>query len=377
MSDFRKVRMTEDWNMSDFQTVRMTEAWNMSDFQTVRMTKEEIKQYNQRILGCPGAKTVDLSAVPEGVDAKRVYDLISSYSFGNYSYLNGRELRLSDQEQLLKKCNLDQLHAVSVQYGIVIASADVRSFPTMDVLMESKEEWHFDYFQETKLMVGEAVWVYHYTADRKWMFVQAGNYAGWVQSVCIAVCSRQQLLNALTKRSSLPYTMAHVLKLAFRLLGTPYSWGNKGAGLDCSGIVLEVYRQFGFLLPRNTSSMAACKELLMDVRVCSERQKREILHKVLPGSLLLMKGHVAMYLGTKNAKEYILHGFSKYYDHVGQPQEVMACAITTMDLHRADGSTFLQGTEAIWEIKGKSFTEFHKRKNVFGMEDKNVQSMYF
>ncbi len=355
----------------------------MVDASKLLMTQEEIETYNQSILKYEKAKIVDLSKIPLQMEAAKIIALIEQYDFGNHRYLNGTPFDEFAKQKLLAKRNLDCLRPykmnclricrfsdqsqarihdqmTNVQFGIVTVPADVRSFPTTDVLMASEDDWAFDYFQETKLKSGEGVCIYHHTADRQWLFVQAKNYAGWVKSNCIEQCSREDTFRRIGKRCYLPYTTANVMKQAFQLLNTPYSWGNKGCGLDCSGVMLSVYECFGFSLPRNTSAMAACKDLLIDVRVLSSKEKKQVLKGVLPGSMLLMNGHVVMYLGIDDDNVYALHGFSKYYDDEGNKREVMACAITTMDIKRGDGGTFLDDVHSVWEILPKT-----KENNIY------------
>jgi cell wall-associated NlpC family hydrolase len=50
---------------------------------------------------------------------------------------------------------------------------------------------------------------------------------------------------------------AAVLKEAFRYLGVRYSWGGNGLkGIDCSGLVRNVFGRCGFRLPRTASQQA-------------------------------------------------------------------------------------------------------------------------
>lgn len=348
----------------------------MFDTRKLLMTQKEIKEYNQEILRYKHANVIDLHKAPLKISAREVLTKIEKYEFGSCKYINGKILDASTKEKLKDIRNIDKLvtrlrakeqyqetleqmeasSAIVVLFGIIISPADVRGFPTTDVLMESKEQWRFDYFQESKLQVGEGVCIYHQTEDEQWLFVQGRNYAGWIERKQVAICSRNEMLQRIDslEKTWIPYTTENVIKQALRYINVPYSWGNKGKGIDCSGLVNGVYEKFGFSLPRNTASMAACKELLIDVKNRMPYEKKQVLKQVLPGSLLLMKGHVMLYLMTKTSgKEdcvYALHAFSKYFDEEGKRQEVMTCAITSLDIKREDGSSFLESIHSIWEL---------------------------
>src|SRR5205807_1894639 len=50
---------------------------------------------------------------------------------------------------------------------------------------------------------------------------------------------------------------ASVLREAYRYLGVPYHWGgNGGRGIDCSGLVQNVFARCGVLLPRTAHEQA-------------------------------------------------------------------------------------------------------------------------
>lgn len=62
----------------------------------------------------------------------------------------------------------------------------------------------------------------------------------------------------------LPYTGANVLRQAYKMLGNVYGWGGKLCGRDCSALIMDVHRCFGFIMPRDVSGqmrMAGCRTL--------------------------------------------------------------------------------------------------------------------
>lgn len=381
----------------------------------VLMDAEEIADYNTQIIQKAELKVVDLTKEVKTVSADEIIQLISTYTLGTAAYLDGASISDEDKQFLEKRRNLDALEAadtVEVAYGLVTNETDVRSYPTIATLMMKPDDWEFDYFQESTLKVGEGVRIYHETADGEWYFVQAENYYGWVRSGDIARCSFDEMLAYLTGASFvvvtrpadlqteqgtvhlsmgsrlqyenkegedcvkrpvsegetlafeevdrsqleyhvgyLPYTTALVVDQAMKLLNTGYGWGGKGNLLDCSSTMLSVYECFGFSLPRNTSELAKCTRGAIDVSAFGEDAKKEQLEKLRPGCMLLMKGHVMMYLGIKDDTVYALHAFTKYFDENGDGERVMQCTITPLTIHKANGSTYLDAVHTFLEIR--------------------------
>ncbi len=54
----------------------------------------------------------------------------------------------------------------------------------------------------------------------------------------------------------LPYTHENVTAQAAKMRGEVYGWGGMLGGRDCSALVGDVYRCFGFRLPRDAAGLA-------------------------------------------------------------------------------------------------------------------------
>lgn len=103
------------------------------------------------------------------------------------------------------------------------------------------------------------------------------------------------------------YTKANVVRQAFKMLGNPYGWGGMGGERDCSSMIRDIYRCFGFSLPRDSDDMANLTgETHMDLTGLSEREKVGQLAGIQPGSILRMPGHVMLYLGCVDRNYYVI-----------------------------------------------------------------------
>lgn len=290
---------------------------------------------------------------------------------------------------------------ITISYGVITKNAAVRSFPTWRKASKSLDEHAFDYFQESMLLTGEPVAVVHQTADGVWSFVQATNYRGWVESDRIATCTLDELKKwqeadravvtddkitlsdqVLRMGTTLPasidtdgtltvsipqadenglltinkvettqdgiqlgyleLTQANVLEQAKKLIGTAYGWGDSNGDMDCSSTMNSIYRCFGIILPRNTSELAQTGTEVVSFEGMTAEEKRTQIQSMKPGTLLVMKGHVVMYIGQENGEDLILHNFTTCLAEDGVSAEnVYQCRITPLDLVTAAGIHYL------------------------------------
>lgn len=102
-----------------------------------------------------------------------------------------------------------------------------------------------------------------------------------------------------THAGPLPATRANVIKQAFKFLGDRYGWGHDYDSRDCSGLVCDVYRSLGLLLPRNTGDQAACPAVHR-TPIAAEVSRDERLAAIAllaAGDLIYLPGHVMMVIG--------------------------------------------------------------------------------
>lgn len=88
-------------------------------------------------------------------------------------------------------------------------------------------------------------------------------------------------------------SLEEMLSLTHRFLGLPYIWGGgSSSGYDCSGFVQTMFRQMGWILPRNSSQQAESPLLTPITR-----------EKLIPGDILFFGNpritHVGIHLGNE------------------------------------------------------------------------------
>jgi hypothetical protein len=109
-------------------------------------------------------------------------------------------------------------------------------------------------------------------------------------------------------RGFLPYTQENLARQAFKMLHQPYGWGDLSGGRDCSRFIMDLFRTFGILMPRNSKEQAMVGMDLARVEGKSAKEKRETLDQAIPlVTILRLPGHIMLYLGKDKGKHYVIH----------------------------------------------------------------------
>ncbi len=383
---------------------------------------------------------VDLATYPETLPGSRATEIIRSLSKPSSYPLSFRDGGLvSDDDYARYTASLDLPRVpetVDVRFGMVVERADMRTWPTSDIVYKSVETIDLDRFQENGLFPADIVVVLHESADGQWYFVQSYNYAAWVRRDSIAIGSRDEILefqrvepflviagsrvttnfsplapavselklemgtrlplvdpdtvnhnvdgqnpfasyivrlptrtangaleirNALIARSQdvrvgyMPYTPRNVLHQAFKFLGERYGWGHSYNARDCTGLVQEVYKTFGFALPRNSGQQGS-SPIGENIRFSPDAPAEEKLAALAGaevGDLLYSKGHVMMYLGTVDGEPYVIHDLSGsgWTDADGNFQQGVLNGVSVTPLRRVNTSPEATYFEEMYAIK--------------------------
>jgi cell wall-associated NlpC family hydrolase len=142
---------------------------------------------------------VDLAAYADELTHTEVTDIILSMSKPYSSelfYRDGGKVETADYDRYERSLNLIELaDKVAVRFGLVLRRADMRTWPTNDVVFKSQQTFDLDRFQENALFPADMVAVLHESADGQWVFVQSFNYAAWVHKDSIAIGPRNEIFD--------------------------------------------------------------------------------------------------------------------------------------------------------------------------------------
>jgi len=113
----------------------------------------------------------------------------------------------------------------------------------------------------------------------------------------------------------LPYTPRQVLLQAFSMLNQPYGWGGMYGGQDCSRFLQEVFATVGIELPRDSRDQIQVGTRLIEWEAGAPgADKTLVLTDFAVGGITIlgMKGHILLYLGTLDGRVYAIHSVWAY-----------------------------------------------------------------
>ena len=150
----------------------------------------------------------------------------------------------------------------------------------------------------------------------------------------------------------MPFTYSNVIRLADKTRGEIYGWGGMLDARDCSALVMEIYRCFGIMLPRNTSDLAKLPEkYAADVSSLSAEAKRETILSQPAGVILFFPGHVMIYYGSDGNDLLCLSAAGKFTPvQSSATQNVYTVEVCSLDVRLSNGKTWLEAVEKIIKI---------------------------
>ena len=344
------------------------EEINETEDQKAEQTLEEestkalaYQQINEATMANSKSGVADVTQLTD-VAADDVRLWIEAYTYGNWPYLEGEPVTKEAQDEILARRNLEGiLDPITLKYGVITQNAAVRAFPTWKKASTSLDAHSFDYFQESMLMTGEAAVIVHQTADGIWSFVQAQNYRGWVETDKIACCTLDELKKwQETKRAVVTdarLTLAGTnvtLRMGTALPAKEESEGilmvsipqkdDKGQLVITNVETAQDGIHFGYLDMTQENILDQAKKLvgIVSLEGMTQEEKLEKIQSMKPGTLLVMKNHVVMYIGQENGEDLILHNFTTCMAEDGvSTKEVYQCQITQLNLVTAAGTQYL------------------------------------
>lgn len=106
----------------------------------------------------------------------------------------------------------------------------------------------------------------------------------------------------------LPYQQENLARQAFKMLRHPYGWGDRLGGRDCSRFIMDLFKTFGILMPRNSKEQAAVGMDLGSVEGKPIKEKQNLLDQAIPlATTLRLPGHIMLYLGKDRGRHYVIH----------------------------------------------------------------------
>ncbi|OOQ38129.1 SH3 domain-containing protein [Helicobacter pylori] len=93
------------------------------------------------------------------------------------------------------------------------------------------------------------------------------------------------------------------------MLGQKYGWGGLLGNRDCSAFTRDSFANFGILLPRNSYAQSRYANNYVDLSSMKAKEKEDyIIKNATPfGTLIYLKGHIMLYLGTHNHQAIVAH----------------------------------------------------------------------
>ncbi len=237
---------------------------------------------------------------------------------------------------------------------------------------QTGEGFPFDYNQNSSVYINTPIFISHYSKDKKWVFVKTPFAFGWIKVENIAFVTPQfkekfqterfaitttdnlkliddgieisliklgtifpmhvdtneyfvalkddkgyaymkkvepQDINILVKKP-IKFNQFNIAYIGKQLIGEPYGWGGKLKTRDCSTFTRDFFAPFGIYLPRNSKQQAKSGDYLSLKGMSKEEKKETILTYGKPcRSLLVLPGHVTIYLGQKDGQPIIMHNY--------------------------------------------------------------------
>ena len=168
------------------------------------------------------------------------------------------------------------------------------------------------------------------------------------------------------------YTRANIIRQAFKILGERYGWGGMFNARDCSAFVMDVYKSFGLMLPRNGDEQEQSAGRTVSFEPFGTAQRYELLDSLLPGASLHTPTHEMLYLGEHDGLYYVIHDITSYGDAEqinadGSLAKVVLnrVVVTDLSLTRRNGMTFIDSLTGGKQLEsGAGSADYHSNDGV-------------
>lgn len=305
----------------------------------------------------------------KNLNSKNLFWSFEAYLNKNnkYYFFNKQIIPKSWFEKNIINANISALGSINKK-ALVIKNALLKNFPTQESILKNPfkegEGIPFDYAIDNILNIGSPVLISHLTKDKRYAFVRFENSFGFIQTDALEIFSEHRTkiyenLNFITplfekmpvfdekgryffetrigaiypyyksdekyyygkigenkykiakdKAANFPleFNDLHLKHQLSEVLNLPYGWGGYGFERDCSLLTHDIFVPFGLYMPRNSLAQNNAFSHF-DISFLSNTQKKEFLKNFAKPylSLLYLKGHIMLYVGSFKDKELAIH----------------------------------------------------------------------
>lgn len=312
------------------------------------LSLEEIEFENNRMF-LESDSLISLLTYPKELTNTQLKDLITSDPLPNTDI----------DVDILKNRNLKSIEQViEVKKGILINKSTLRYLPT-------KDSFYSTIIKEnniaTILSFLTPILIIHNSLDQKWIYIRSYYYKGWIlkddvklvddsefnkflfpnefvvitdknieienitidmgvkipllakhesfYEILIPTINDSKIVKIDSKTANigyLNYTGENIITLAYKYLNTPYKWGGIDNGIDCSLLIVNIFKTFGLLFPRDTKDQENIVGIYrINLKGKTEEEKKAIISEIKIPYLLYKPGHVLLGLNG----EQVLHAY--------------------------------------------------------------------
>ena len=110
------------------------------------------------------------------------------------------------------------------------------------------------------------------------------------------------------QRYPLKFNGVTIARIGNQMIGTPYGWGELFEDRDCSAMIRDFFLTFGIWLPRGSYDQVHSGTTISLSGKSSAEKARLLTKKGVPfQTLVYLKGHVMLYIGTVNGVPLVFH----------------------------------------------------------------------
>ena len=108
-------------------------------------------------------------------------------------------------------------------------------------------------------------------------------------------------------------------------------------------ILIANYKCFGLELPRNTTNQQNVPNRVVNLSEMSDEEKESYIEKLPVGSMLFFLGHVTVYVGSENGKNFVISDTGSLSDSYGDVnvRTMYSVIINPLTVRRRNGNTWI------------------------------------